>query len=73
MEIRQKYKNFSEKYPKTKKIVGVILILVGLLALVTPFTPGSWLVFVGLEFIGIRLAAWQKIKARLNDAKGNPK
>jgi len=46
-----------------KKIAGVLLIVVGLLALVTPFTPGSWLIFVGLEFIGIRIAFWDKIKA----------
>jgi uncharacterized protein YqgC (DUF456 family) len=45
-----------------KKVLGVTLIIVGLLALVTPFTPGSWLVFVGLEFLGIRLLAWDKIK-----------
>jgi len=45
-------------------IVGVFLILLGLVALFTPFTPGSWLVFVGLEILGIRLSFWQKIKAK---------
>ncbi|MEJ0053165.1 MAG: hypothetical protein WDN10_00345 [bacterium] len=38
-----------------KKIIGVALIVIGLLALVTPFTPGSWLVFVGAEMVGARL------------------
>jgi hypothetical protein len=28
--------------------------LIGLLALVTPLTPGSWLALVGLEFLGMR-------------------
>ncbi len=37
-----------------KKIIGAVLILLGLLALVTPLTPGSWLIFIGLELIGIR-------------------
>lgn len=46
-----------------KKTIGIFLIIIGLLALVTPFTPGSWLVFVGLEFIGIRILFWGKIKA----------
>lgn len=56
-----------EEEPKksiTKKIIGVILILVGLIALVTPFSPGSWLVFVGLEILGVRLALWDKIKSK---------
>lgn len=46
-----------------KKTIGILLIIVGLLALVTPFTPGSWLVFIGLEFLGLRLAFRDKIKA----------
>ena len=52
-----------------KKITGILLIIIGLLALVTPFTPGSWLIFVGLEFIGIRILFWDKIKAWFS-AKG---
>jgi len=35
--------------------VGVILIILGLAALVTPFTPGSWLALIGLEFLGLRV------------------
>lgn len=46
-----------------KKTIGILLIVIGLLALVTPFTPGSWLIFIGLEFIGIRIVFWDKIKA----------
>ncbi|MDO8664289.1 MAG: hypothetical protein Q7K44_01940 [Candidatus Liptonbacteria bacterium] len=47
-----------------KKIIGIFLIIIGLLALVTPFTPGSWLIFVGLESLGIRILFWDKIKTR---------
>ena len=44
-----------------KKVVGVILMIAGVLALVTPFTPGSWLIFVGAELLGLRLWWRQKI------------
>jgi len=36
-----------------KKIIGVILVIIGLFALVTPFTPGSWLALIGLEMLGL--------------------
>ncbi len=42
---------------------GVLLIVIGLLALVTPLTPGAWLMFVGFELIGVRLTLWDKMKA----------
>ncbi|MBI2623656.1 MAG: hypothetical protein HYW65_03745 [Candidatus Liptonbacteria bacterium] len=45
----------SGKYPRVKFAVGILLVLVGLLALVTPLTPGSWLALVGLELVGIRV------------------
>ncbi len=35
-------------------VIGLILILLGLFALFTPLTPGSWLAVVGLEVIGVR-------------------
>jgi hypothetical protein len=43
--------------------IGVILILLGLAALVTPFTPGSWLALVGLEFLGLRILLRDKLCA----------
>ncbi|MFC1739273.1 hypothetical protein ACFL1G_09530 [Planctomycetota bacterium] len=36
-----------------KKIIGIVLIIVGLFALFTPFTPGSWLALIGLELLGL--------------------
>ncbi len=50
---------------KYKKIIGFIFVCVGVLALITPFTPGSWLIFVGLECIGIRFIFIEKIKVLL--------
>ena len=51
-----------------KKAAGVLCIIVGVLALLTPLTPGSWLIFVGLTLLGIsieiaedhRFAKWAK-------------
>ena len=44
-----------------KKVLGVLLVLMGLLALVTPLTPGTWLLIIGLELLGIRILMLDKI------------
>jgi uncharacterized membrane protein len=36
-----------------KKTIGVILVVWGLVALLTPFTPGSWLAIIGLQMLGL--------------------
>ena len=36
-----------------KKSLGIICIILGFLALVTPLTPGSWLILIGLEILGL--------------------
>lgn len=41
--------------PHWRVTVGVLCIILGLTAFFTPLTPGSWLVFVGLELLGVRL------------------
>lgn len=41
--------------------LGILLICLGLLALLTPFTPGSWLALIGFELIGLRLLFQKKI------------
>jgi len=43
-----------------KKIIGIILIILGLMALFTPFSPGSWLALIGLEILGIRVLLERK-------------
>lgn len=50
-----------------KRIIGIILIIIGFLALITPFTPGSWLVFIGLEFLGIRILFKRRKDVRVNE------
>jgi len=43
--------------------VGIILVLIGLVALLTPLTPGSWLIPIGLELLGWRLILKDKLMA----------
>ena len=44
-----------------KIVLGIILILVGVLALLTPLTPGSWLALIGLELVGLRILLERKL------------
>jgi hypothetical protein len=54
------YARFEFRFPvfeQMKKIVkipiGIICIILGFLALITPATPGSWLILIGLEILGL--------------------
>ena len=54
-----------------------MLIIIGIIAFVTPATPGSWLALIGMELVGIHLvffnrflsekqkAALQRLRAKL--------
>jgi len=44
-----------------KIVLGILLILIGVLALLTPLTPGSWLALIGLEILGIRILLERKL------------
>ncbi len=61
--MKEKIKKILFNNPRVKKTIGIILIIWGILALFTPFTPGSWLVFIGLEFFGVNLLFLDKIRA----------
>jgi hypothetical protein len=50
-----------------KKTLGVVFIILGFLALITPFSPGSWLILVGLEILGFRLLLERKLSSVLNE------
>ena len=58
-EVKPRASMVSPGWSAAKKVirivVGVILILLGLAALLTPLTPGSWLALVGLELVGLRV------------------
>jgi hypothetical protein len=51
-----------------KQIIGIILIVVGLLALLTPLTPGSWLALIGMELLGIRLFIFKRVLSEKQQA-----
>lgn len=46
-----------------KKALGIILIILGFLALITPLSPGSWLILVGLELLGFGFLLEDKLPA----------
>ena len=46
----------SERYGKLKYLIGILLILFGIFALITPFTPGAFIALaVGFQVIGFNL------------------
>ena len=49
-----------------KRLLGLLSILVGLIALITPFTPGAvWFIAIGLQLLGIHFIFLDKIEKRL--------
>ncbi len=61
-------KEYIYNRPKVKKVVGVILILIGLAALITLLTPSSYLVIIGLELLGIRILFFNQFRRRFSEA-----
>lgn len=49
-------------YSYFRKTIGVILIVYGVIALVTPVLPGAWCMLIGLELLGVQILLWQKFK-----------
>ena len=49
-----------------RKIFGFFLVIVGTLILLTPFTPGSILLVIGLDILlGHKVKWWTKIKKKI--------
>lgn len=48
-----------------KIILGIVLIILGVLAAVTPLSPGSWLALIGLELLGLRILVERKFLSLL--------
>ncbi|MDO8623808.1 MAG: PGPGW domain-containing protein [bacterium] len=53
-----------------RKIFGALLLVLGFLALLTPLTPGSWLIFVGAEILGIEMLSQERVKGYYQKLKG---
>ena len=61
------FKKVFAKGSPGRKALGVVFIILGVVALVTPLSPGSWLIFIGLGFFGVRLAFWERFKVLLKN------
>jgi len=48
---------------KVKKIAGITLVVIGVLSIITPFTPVGFLLILGLEILGVRFLFWDKVKS----------
>jgi hypothetical protein len=55
MSMYERFNNYTTKRPRTRKVFGWFLVVVGFIALVTPLTPGGILFFVGLEILGLKI------------------
>jgi len=52
----------TEKMRRAFRIIlGIVLIILGVLAALTPFSPGSWLALIGLEILGLRMLFQRKL------------
>jgi len=49
-----------------KKIIGIALIILSLIIILTPFTPGSAVGIIGLDMLfGHKVKRWNNIKKRI--------
>jgi uncharacterized protein YqgC (DUF456 family) len=55
-----------------KLLLGILCLVIGFVARITPLTPGAWLIFVGMELLGLTFLLprriwepWERLKARL--------
>ena len=56
MQINEEIKKIIEKSGRFKYLIGILLLLFGFFAMITPFTPGAILALVaGLQIFGIDL------------------
>ena len=62
MNLLKIIKEYIRNGRRLKKVIGIILIIVGLAALFTPLTPGSWLAIIGFELLGVRILFFDKFK-----------
>jgi hypothetical protein len=53
-----------------RRTFGIILLVVGFVALFTPLTPGAWLILVGGEMLGIGILSRAGIKRYYRKLRG---
>ena len=54
------FKKLFEENPRIKKVAGLILVIIGLISILTPFTPVGFLLIIGLEMLGLRFLIGDK-------------
>jgi hypothetical protein len=54
-------KHYTHTRPKTKKLFGVVAVILGFVGWLLPVVPGLWLMFLGLELLGIEILFFDKI------------
>lgn len=61
----ERAKQFTLVRPRLKKIVGVTFIVFGIIALITPFTPGAaFMLALGCELLGLRVLFAERLNRR---------
>ncbi len=66
----ERAKQFTLGIPLLRKSLGWLFLLTGIIAFITPFTPGAIiLTLIGLELIGLELLFAKKLKAKLVQRK----
>lgn len=65
--MKEKIKKIWIDNPKVRKVAGITLVIIGLLSVITPFTPLGFLLVLGLEILGIRALFWDKLKNKFKD------
>lgn len=61
-----KAKKFTTAHPRLGKVLGLFFVLIGVIALITPFTPGALLLlFIGFEFMGLHFLFMENLKRRI--------
>lgn len=51
VKLLEKTKEYTHTKPKTKKLFGIIAIIVGFIGVLLPIVPGLWLMFLGIEIL----------------------
>jgi hypothetical protein len=59
----------SVTYFVAKRLLGVFCLLLGILALVTPLTPGAWLALIGIELLGLTFLLPRRVRTPYEEWK----
>ena len=61
--MKEKIKKIWTENQKVRKVAGVAMVILGLISIITPFTPVGFLLVVGLEILGLRVLVGDKLKS----------